>query len=441
MFRTEHPNVLVIHAHDLGRFLGCYGVETVQSPHLDRLAAEGVRFAQAFSVCPTCSPSRAVLYTGLYPAANGVMGMCPGRMQWDLKPDVRHLAQHLAAAGYATAAVGVHHESFAGPARCGFQTYDPEEMAGPAVGAAIARLRDLSSADRPFYLQVAVFEPHRIHLPGAETDGFVGRHIEPDTEHGVTVPGFLRDTPGTRTELAELQGAVRHTDRHVGRLLAEIDRLGLRDDTFVLFTTDHGPGLPRAKATLYDPGIAITLLMRYPGREGWSGGRVVDHLVSNVDVLPTILETIGLDVPSALQGQSFAWHTEFEPRREVFCEQTYHGQYDPKRGIRTDRHKLFIHFSSGHTWQDVSQSWRPRSDPAVSRRAPRPDFELYDLETDRWELTNRADDPALADIQADLLARLRAHMERLDDPILDGAVTSPTHRIAMDVLRGRRGPE
>ncbi|MHC4915562.1 MAG: sulfatase-like hydrolase/transferase, partial [Planctomycetota bacterium] len=99
----DRPNVLLIHAHDLGRQLHCLGAETVQSPSLDRLAADGVRFTRAFTVCPTCCPSRAVLFTGLYPAANGVMGMCSGRMKWDLRPEVKHLAQHLGAAGYATA--------------------------------------------------------------------------------------------------------------------------------------------------------------------------------------------------------------------------------------------------------------------------------------------------------------------------------------------------
>jgi N-sulfoglucosamine sulfohydrolase len=433
---SDRPNILMIHCHDLGQHLGCYGVPTVQSPNLDAFAAGGVRFQNSFTVCPTCSPSRAVLYTGLYPPRNGVMGMCPGRMKWDLRPEVLHLAQHLRSAGYATAAIGEHHESCSGPERCGFDTYDATKPAEPAVDAAIAQLAQLKQQDRPFYLQVGINEPHRLHLPDDENDGFIGDHIEPDDELGTWVPGYLKDTPGTREELAELQGAVRHVDTHVGRLLNAVDDLDLRDDTLVIFTTDHGIAMPRSKATLYDPGIEVALMMRLPSRSGWSGGQVVNEMVSNVDVTPTLLELVGVDA-AELDGKSFAPlldGRDYEPRAEVFAEQTYHGQYDPKRGIRTERHKLFIHFSSGHTWQDTSQSWRPRSDPVISRRAPRPDFELYDLADDPWELTNRADDPELADVQADLLARLGQHLHYTADPILAGPVSSPTHDIAMGLL-------
>jgi arylsulfatase A-like enzyme len=435
---SDRTNVLVIHAHDVGKQLHCLGAETVRSPNLDRLAGEGVRFERAFTVCPTCCPSRAVLYSGLYPAANGVMGMCCGRMKWDLKPEVKHLAQHLAGAGYATAAIGVHHESCSGPARCGFETYEEPQFAEAAVDLAFPRMKKLAAGDRPFYLQVAVHEPHRCHVEGEETDGFVGDYLSPDDELGVSVPGYLQDTPGTREELAEFQGAVRHMDAHVGRLLAALEEEGLAENTLVIFTTDHGAGFPRAKATLYDPGIENALLMRLPSRPGWNGGRCVSHMVSNVDFTPTILEALGLEVPGELHGRSYAPLLdggEYSPREVIFCEQTYHGQYDPKRGIRTGRYKLFLHFASGHTWQDPSQSWRPRSDPVVSRRAKRPDFELYDLEKDPWELDNLWEDPGTADVRAGLFARLRAHMEKVGDPILTGPVDCPTRHIAMGCLR------
>ncbi len=431
------PNVLVIHAHDLGRQLACLGARTVQSPNLDRLAAGGVRFEHAFTVCPTCCPSRAVLFTGLYPAANGVMGMCCGRQKWDLKPEVKHLAQHLGAAGYVTAAVGVHHESSSGPKRCGFESYEEPQLAGAAVDLAIPRMQKLAKGGAPFYLQVAVHEPHRYHVPGDENDGFIGDYLSPDDELGVVVPGYLKDTPGTRAELAEFQGAVRHMDAHVGRLLTALDRQGLRENTLVIFTTDHGAALPRAKATLHEPGIETALIMRMPGRQGWSGGRLVSHMISNVDITPTILDLLGLGVPEELQGRSFRSLLDgggYQPREAFFCEQSYHGQYDPKRGIRTERYKLFLHFASGHSWQDCSQSWNPRSDPVISRRTARPDFELYDLEKDPWELDNRRDDPALAEVRADLLARLRAHMEKIGDPILQGPVDCPTRKIAMEIL-------
>jgi N-sulfoglucosamine sulfohydrolase len=432
------PNVLVIHAHDLGRQLHCLGAQTVQSPNLDKLAASGVRFEHAFTVCPTCCPSRGVLYTGLYPSASGVMGMCCGRQKWDLAPEVKHLAQHLGAAGYATTAIGVHHESSSGPERCGFESYQAPQLAESAVDLAIPCLEKLADSDRPFYLQVAVHEPHRYHVAGQENDGFIGDYLEPDDELGVAIPGYLLDTPGTREELAEFQGAVRHMDRHVGRLLAALEERSLSENTLVVFTTDHGAAFPRAKATLHDPGIENALLLRLPNRPGWNGGKCVSHMISNVDIVPTILEALGLEVPAPLQGRSFAPLLDGgddSPRQEIFCEQTYHGQYDPKRGIRTERYKLFLHFASGRAWQDCSQSWRPRSSPVVHRLAPRTDFEFYDLEKDPWELENIWQDPDTAEVRADLLARLRAHMEKIGDPILTGPVDCPTRHMAMSYLK------
>lgn len=421
------PNILLMHCHDLGRFLGCYGIPTINSPNLDGLAADGVRFTNAFCTAPQCSPSRASLFTGRYPHNNGVLGLTHSDFAWDLDADETHLAQRLKDAGYATAAIGVVHEARTRD-RLGFDKLQPGGHADEVADKTIDALR----TDGPFYLQVGFTEPHR--LPGKAdppgTMGFLGDYIEPDDSKGVTVPGYLVDTDGTRAELAELQGAVRHMDAAVGRILAHVP-----DNTIVIFTTDHGVALPRAKCSLYDPGIETALIIRSP-ENGWTGGRTVDELVSNVDVVPTLLDILDLDAPDHLQGRSFAAALNDQPhdrRTEIFAEMTYHDYYDPRRCIRTETHKLIANFSSAPAFMDPSQSWQPRSTSQAKhsgRGGYHPFVECYDLGADPHELTNIAEDP----IARGLMQQLHQWMVDTDDPLLAGAVTSPLHRRTVAAL-------
>ena len=200
-------------------------------------------------------------------------------------------------------------------------------------------------------------------------------------------------------------------------------------NTIVIFTSDHGVAMPRAKCSLYDPGIEVALLARW---RGWQGTR--DELISNIDVVPTLLETLGLPVPANVQGRSFAPLLAGQPgspRTEIFAEMTYHDYYDPRRCIRTATHKLIANFSTAYSFMDPSQSWRPRSDPVVPANhavAYHDHLELYDLRRDRWEQTNLANQPDHAGVRHELLQRLRRHLIDTNDPILQGAVTNPLQR-------------
>lgn len=441
----RRPNVLVITCHDLGRYLGCYGRATVASPHLDQLAADGVRFERAFCTAPQCSPSRASLFTGRYPHCNGVLGLTHANFAWDLHPGERHLAQELADGGYATALVGVHHESRHGGAaalmrRCGYDRVLPGGRASVVTANALGVLREYAQEERPFFLQIGYVEPHR--LQGPQEQGFMGfcsDYMQPDRQRGVEVPPYLRDTEGSRAEVAELQGAVRYVDAAIGELLAALGPLGLEEDTLVVFTPDHGVALPRAKCALYDPGIEVALVVRWP-RRGWRGGRATDALVSNLDVFPTILEAAGCTPSASIQGRSLCAQLDGDgtPDRDaVFAEMTYHDYYDPRRCIRTDRHKLILNFTAAPAFMDPSQSWRPRSDtvvPANHAVAYHPLVELYDLERDPHERDNRADQDEEREVRRSLLARLAGWMAETADPLLQGAVTPPIHRWALDAL-------
>lgn len=437
----RRPNILLLHCHDIGRFLGCYGNPTVRTPHLDRLASEGVRFDGAFATAPQCSPSRASLFTGRWPHNNGVLGLTHSYFAWDLNDGERHLARELADIGYRTALVGVHHESRTRPDheiadRLGFDEVVTGGLAPQVADRTIERLRAYDR-ERPFYLQVGFYEPHR--LPGSRDDdgvmGFLGDHIQVDSTLGTAIPDYLVDDAGARREVAELQAAAHEMDRAVGRILRCLTEQGLDEDTLVVFTTDHGVALPRAKCSLYDPGLEVALIMRWTGR-GWHGEN--DRLVSNLDLFPTLLQLLGVEVDSHVQGRSFLPLLdggEYEERTEIFGELTYHDYYDPRRCVRTRTHKLIANFSSAPGAMDPSQSWKRRCTPRIDPWLYHPPIELYDLTADPVELTDVAGEPEYADVQADLLARLSGWMRETEDPLLAGAVTSPLHRRTLEALR------
>jgi arylsulfatase A-like enzyme len=424
------PSVLFLTCHDLGQHLGCYGQATVTSPALDGLATTGVRFATSFCTAPQCSPSRASLHTGRYPHTTGVMGLAHPPFGWRLDPREKHVAHLLGERGYSTTLVGMQHLIERGSAHeLGYSRVLPVAPAYEEADATIACLRELVVQDRPFYLEVGFEEPHRPYDFGG---------AQPDETRGVAIPGYLPDLPESRRDLAAFQGAIRQMDDGVGRILAALDALGIAETTCVVFATDHGAAMPRSKGTLYDPGIEVALLWRWSSG-GAVGGRLVPEMVSNVDVAPSLLEALGMQIQSNMHGQSF-WPlltgAAFTPRSEIFAEKTFHTYYEPMRAVRTARHKLIVNFEVS-TRVDV---------PADVRESPiyplmlagldgiRPPVELYDLDHDRWEQRNLADDPDYADIQSDLRQRLLHWMHSTDDPLLRGPVPSPYYADAIGRL-------
>lgn len=427
----SRPNLLIVTSHDLGRHLHSYGIDAVHSPNLDRFGSEGVRFANAFCTAPQCSPSRASLFTGRWPHSNGVMGLTHAHFAWDLYRDEKHLAQLLRAAGWRTAALGIIHETRA-PERMGFDYILREGVgdAHPLTRAAIDYLKQRPK-DQPFYLQVGYEEVHR---------SMYGYNAAPDFERGVYVPPYLVDDFAARQDFAHFQGAVRKLDAAFGDLLAALDAEGIAGDTLVIFAADHGIPFPRAKCSLYDPGLEIALLMRWPSG-GWQAGQVVAPMVSNIDVAPTLLEVLDLPGPANLQGQSFAPLLKGDParpREAIFGEMTYHDYCDPRRCIRTETHKLIVNFTAAPFFMDPSQQWRPST---VTRQPENPRFayhapvELYDLRDDPLETVNLASAPAHAAIRADLLHRLYAWMQATSDPLLSGIPHSPMHEWAIQALK------
>ena len=427
-------NILLLHCHDLGRFLGSYGVDTVSTPHLDALADESALFEQAFATAPHCSPARASLFTGTYPQNNGVLGLTHDPFGWDLKEPSIHIAHRLKSVGYRTELVGVQHESRVLPddvvaARLGFDQVRTGGARDVVVSRAADALQRMAAGTRPFYLQVGFTEPHRVPSPHDRPGvmGFLADGVTPDASRGHNIPPHLLDDSGSREEIAELQGAVKHMDEGVGRILAELEALGLHDTTAVLFTTDHGLALPRAKCTLYDAGLEVALMLRLPGNPAWPGKRIED-IVSHVDVLPTLLDVSGLQQPEDLPGSSLRAAVERgeSVREHCFSQLTFHTYYDPKRSVRTTTHKLIVNFSNAPRAMDPTQSWVHRSLP-VDLGGPTigtsPALELYDLASDPAELDNVAENPAHAHTLRELSAALFAWMQDTDDPLLEPAPT------------------
>lgn len=436
MSEPHRPHIVAITSHDVGRHLGCYGVPTVQTRRLDALAADGARMAQHFCTFPMCSPSRASLFTGRWPHSHGVIGLIHGMFQFDLNPDERHLAAILGDAGYHTAVLGVQHATRR-PAEFGFETIG--RGAGDATGVADAAgelLGQLAAGDRPFYAQIGFREPHRLPGPGFGD-------MPPDDSLGVTVPPWLVDEPSAREDLARFQGAIRHLDVGVGRVLDAIDALGLRDQTLVIFAADHGIPYPRAKASVYDPGLHAAAILRWPAG-GITQGLVCEALTSHVDVMPTILELLGLAPEPRMQGRSFAaWlrGEAYTPNEAVYGENGFTGYMDLQRSIRTATHKLIVNFLPNRAIYNATQSWRPPTRPVVPADpagAKHPLVELYDIRNDPWERHDLGEDPASAEVRADLLRRLHDWMVRTDDFLLKGLPTPPMYHQAIRLLREAR---
>ncbi|WP_279098610.1 sulfatase family protein [Gordonia bronchialis] len=406
-------NVILVHWHDLGRHLACYGAQGVESPHLDDLAARGIRFSDAHATAPLCSPARGSLFTGQYPHRNGLVGLAHHGFEYH--PGVRTLPELLGNAGYRTVLYGMQHES-ADPRRLGFDEVDvTESRCDFVVARAQEWLTDhvAHGVDRPFFLTAGFFETHRPY-PADE--------YEPADPDLIGVPGFLPDTPEVREDLAGLHGSVTAADAAVGRLLVTVDELGLRSSTWIVFVTDHGLAFPRAKSTLYVEGTGVALIVA-PPRSRDLAPQVYDDLFSGVDLTPTLLDLLEIPVPDDVDGYSHAGEIltrSGQPvRAEVFTEKTYHDAFDPIRAVRTKQFSYLENYAERPELLlplDIADSLSATAIDAQVIAAPRARVELYDLQTDPYERTNLADDPRYADVVVALSARLaRWRAETGDD--------------------------
>lgn len=413
----KRTNILLIITHDTGRHLGCYG-RGVETPNLDSLAEVGVKFTNAFCTAPQCSPSRASVLTGLMPHRHGLIGLA--HRGFRLRKDVALLPKLLSQAGYSTHLFGVQHETtWDKVSELGYQhVHRPDGLSCLKVTPLVIEFLS-SDPPQPFFASVGFTETHRPFPKLAQTPP------------NVKVPPFLPDVPEVRHDVAELNESVRRVDESVRKIVEALKENRLWDNTLLIFTTDHGISFPGAKATLFDPGIEISLLMHGP--DEFNGGKVVDAMVSNADLMPTLCEIVGVDSPKDIDGKSLLPLVQGKVDKlheRIFVELTYHAAYDPMRGIRTERFKYIRNFADRPFWlppnvdNGLTKDWYRDNRPEVFK-TPRPKEMLFDLQTDPLERNNLAGDPKYAAVLNEMRQKLEQWMEATDDPIRFGHVLLP----------------
>jgi N-sulfoglucosamine sulfohydrolase len=415
------PNILYIHSHDTGRYVQPYGFQ-VPTPNIQMLADQGVLFREAFCAAPTCSGSRASLLTGLYCHNNGMFGLA--HRGWKLNDYRQHWVHTLREVGYRSILIGEQHVSL-DPGVIGYDEVVPvgQNNASFVAPLTIKTLREAPS--EPWFMSVGFFETHR---------EFAAPTSVRDTLYSQPPPN-LPDTRVTRRDMAEFKASARSLDQGIGAVLHALHDFDLVENTVVICTTDHGIAFPGAKATLFDRGTGVMMIVRGPG---FPGGKVVDAPVSHLDVFPTLCELSGAEHPGWLQGTSLMPLVRGEVdslHDAIFSETTYHAAYQPHRAIRTERWKYIRRFDeyphpvlancddSDTKKLLVEAGWGVQTVP---------EEQLYDLVLDPQEGQNLAAEPARAEVVAELRERLETWMRETDDPLLDGPVPPPEGAIVSE---------
>ena len=448
-------NIVWIVADDLSPDLSCYGRSDVSTPNIDRLASEGARFTNAYVTCPVCSPSRSALITGMYQTSIGAHAHRSHRTDGYALPEpVRLITDYFRDAGYYT--VNDHESGLGGRNKTDYNFKHDNAFDG-------TDWRGRDSA-QPFYAQVNIFEPHR--GPKTEPWAFTERIENPTDPGTVSVPKYYPQDDISRKDWAGYLDAVRLLDEKVGRVLDRLEEDGLADRTIVAFFGDHGRPMPRDKQFLYDGGIHVPLIIRWPGH--LDPGSVRDELVSMIDLSVTSLSWARIDVPDHMEGRIFLGDGKAPDREYVFaardrCDETV----DRIRAVRDKRYKYIRNYHPNRPYMQLNRYkevsypiWRQMlrlemngeitadDYPFLSRT--RPEEELYDTVQDPDELRNLAGSEEHQQVLTRMASVLDAwirhtgdHGENPEDPAIAAAWENrmaSTYADANDVLAEREPP-
>lgn len=428
---ASRPNILWLSCEDISPHLGCYGDRHAITPHLDRLAGEGVRYTHAFTTAGVCAPCRSGIITGIYQSSLGTQHM---RCQAKLPEQVRPFPTYLRQAGYYCTNNSKQDYQFRTPAG----TWD--------ASSSRAHWKQRPENDRPFF---AVFNFTGCHESGIASAGkyrSVTKNLTPAQRQDpgkLELPPYYPDTPVVREDWKRNYELITAMDAWVGEKIAELKKAGLYDETIIFFWSDHGVGLPRGKRWLYDSGTHIPLIVRVPEKfrvagQGQPAG-VSNRLVSSIDFGPTVLHLAGVDLPPVMQGQPFLGNNLPQPRQYVYgARDRMDERYDIIRMVRDQRFKYLRNYEplktyyqymntpeKGATMRELRRLHEAGELPPQAARyfaERKPVEELYDTQADPHELNNLAGNPKYEKV----LRRMRqAHLAWVEETKDLGLIAEP----------------
>ena len=424
--KADYPvNIIFLHSHNTGRYIEPYGYK-VKTPNLQKLATEGVVFRNAFCAAPPCSPSRAAFLSGMWPHSCRMLGLA--HRGFSMGDYDFHCARYLRQHGYVTALAGVEHTA-GNPEDVGYSVIltgsDPNYPGRKAAEATeVAAVEFLSHPpDSPFFLSVGLKETH---IPFPEPNPIEN----PAEDHRYNRPPMpLPDTEITRKNMAAFAASARDMDEKFGKIIDTIEKSGIANHTLVCCFSDHGLQFPRNMCNLTDHGIAVYCIVRGPG--GFSGGKVIDNLISLIDLLPTAYEISGIDIPDHVQGMSLVKlaNGKTETHRElIFAESNFHASYEPMRCVRSGRYKYIVRYD------ERDRPVLPNMDDGPSKNLlldcgwadrKRDQEMFFDLAFDPAEERNLIEEPRVAKAFSSLKSSLAEWMVSTGDPFLTGGRLDP----------------
>ncbi|KGF05113.1 sulfatase family protein [Anaerococcus lactolyticus] len=425
-------NVFYIHTHDTGRIINPYGYN-VSSNNLTNFFRDSLTFQKAFSVAPTCSPSRAGLLTGSFPHQVGMLGLAQRGFVLDY---TKHMAQFLKNNGFITVLSGVQHEC---------EYYTDHSKAYKNLGYVYDLTSDSSkyseedlliwdkenskilcdwlrdySDEKPLFVSFGLHGTHRKYPSFIDKEFVVNESVPPDN---------IVNNPSNREDFAKYKTSLKMTDETIGGVLNVLKEMGYFENSLIFITTDHGIAYPFSKCSLKDSGVGVMLAIHTPSNE--NKGKTFDGLISQLDIFPTICDFLEIEKPEYLQGKSFIDLLEKNSdidqiviNENVYSENNFHTSYEPCRSIRSERYKYIRYFDKSYNrinFSNIDNS--PAKEFLLENgllELEKDEEQFYDLYYDKYENNNLIDSDGYQLIIDEFRQKLYEKMLETDDPLLEG---------------------